>query len=130
MYQFAIAGSGCSSHSSYPLTWQPIPETAQRTCEQVVGTYRDRGQVEKTVSHRQSLTELLLRQNGRTWRAESMTLSFPPVGQIQIGISAPEGQSSSTPAAEWDCDPRHSAAKRIGSMVSRHSPKRHAERTC
>jgi hypothetical protein len=93
----AIAGSGCSSHSSYPLTWPAVPKTAQRTCEQVVGTYRDQGQVYGTsYSPARSLTEVLLGQNGRSWRAESVTLSFPRVEQIQIGISGREGQSSST----------------------------------
>src|SRR5688572_6011629 len=91
----AIAGSGCSSHSSYPLTWPTVPKTAQRTCEQVVGTYRNQGQVYGTGSQSRSLTEVLLGQKGRTWRAESVTLSFSRVGQIQIGVSGPEGQPSS-----------------------------------
>jgi hypothetical protein len=102
----AIAASGCSSHSSYPLTWPAIPETATRTCEQVAGTYRDQGQLYGTAYSPQSLTKVLLRQNGRTapadvrpvaaWRAESVSLSFPRVDQIEIGVSGPEGQSSST----------------------------------
>ena len=93
----AIAASGCSSRSSYPLTWPAIPETAQRTCEQVVGTYKDQGQVYGTVSSpSRSLTEVVPGQAKRTWRAESVTLSFPRAGQFQIGVSGPEGQSSST----------------------------------
>lgn len=96
----AMAGSGCSSHASYPLAWPAVPQTAQRTCEQLVGTYRDRGIYGTvfygTVPSPQSLTELLLGPNGRTWRAESVTLSFPRVGQIQIGVSGPGTQSSST----------------------------------
>jgi hypothetical protein len=99
----AIAAGGCSSHS-YPLTWPAIPETAKRTCEQVAGTYRDQGQLYGTVYSPQSLTKVLLRQNGRTapadvrlaWRVESVSLSFPRVDQIKIGASGPEGQSSST----------------------------------
>jgi len=92
----AIAGSGCSSHSSYPLTWPAVPKTAQRTCGQVVGTYRDQGQVSgSSYSPTRSLTEVLLGQNDRSWRAESVTLSFPRVEQIQIGVSGRQGQSSS-----------------------------------
>jgi hypothetical protein len=91
----ALAGSGCSSHAAYPLTWPAVPQTAQRTCEQLDGAYRDQG-VYGTASSPQSLTELLLGQTDRAWRAESVTLSFPRVGQIQIGVSGPGGQSSST----------------------------------
>ena len=102
----AIAATGCSSHSSYPLTWPAVPAAATRACEQVAGTYRDQGQLYGTVYSPQSLTKVLLRQNGRTapadvrpvlaWRAESVSLSFPRVDQIEIGVSGPEGQSSST----------------------------------
>jgi hypothetical protein len=97
----AIAGSGCSSHSPYPVIWPAVPRTAQRTCEQLLGTYRDRG-VYGTGASPRSLTELLLGQNGRTWRAESVTLSFPRVGQIQIGVSGPVEQSSSTTLSAED----------------------------
>lgn len=92
----AMAASGCSSRSSYPLTWPALPETAQRACEQVVGTYKDQGQMYGTLySPARSLTEVVIGQNDRAWRAESVTLSFPREGQFQIGVSGPEGQSSS-----------------------------------
>lgn len=93
----AISASGCSSHSAYPLTWPAIPETARRTCERVVGTYKDQGQMYGTrYSPSRSLTEVVIGQNERTWRADSVALSFPRAGQFQIGVSGPEGQSLST----------------------------------
>ncbi len=77
-------GAGCSSNiGQYPVRWPSLPAPSPPTCDSIVGTYTDAGEMHYgDVSLASSLSELLLQDRDRR-EPSAVRLSFT-AGDLQM----------------------------------------------